>query len=210
MLVKTKYFSFRCYINEVIEIEVRSQYPLESYTYLIISRGVILEAKTMRPENNIGNAELLHRFTFVPNFNYAPEAQILVYCFRDGRIVSTSLSLELSENFNNFIDLNASQDMTKPGDIVSIDVKSNPNSYIGLLGIDQSVLILRDGNDLARDDIWNELRGFHYETKPRSYEDFEQRTCFLPFNDEPWQDFLVNFQFSRTLKEAFMAFFPLI
>lgn len=40
---------------------------------------------------------------------------------------------------------------------MSLKVKTNPHSFVGLLGVDQSVLLLRSGNDLNRDLILNNL-----------------------------------------------------
>lgn len=168
-----------------------SSYPIPSYTYLIVARGKILEAKTVMPTFDADVSEFVDRFSFLPNIKYAPEATILVYCVRNGEIVSTSLSVELRDDFENFIDLTVSSDMTKPGDIVDIQVKSNSSSFIGLLGIDQSVLILRDGNDLTRDEIWSELSSFQYKVKEKSENRYGEMLCGLPYYNNPWRDFSV-------------------
>lgn len=46
----------------------------------------------------------------------------------------------------------------KPGQEVTLNVKTDPNSYVGLLGVDQSVLLLKSGNDLHRHAILNDLK----------------------------------------------------
>ena len=38
----------------------------------------------------------------------------------------------------------------EPGKAVDISVKAKPNSYVGVLGVDQSVLLMRTGNDITR------------------------------------------------------------
>lgn len=38
----------------------------------------------------------------------------------------------------------------EPGKAVDIVVKAKPNSYVGVLGVDQSVLLLRTGNDITK------------------------------------------------------------
>ena len=38
---------------------------------------------------------------------------------------------------------------TQPGNNVDITIRTKPNSYVGVLGVDQSVLLLRSGNDLS-------------------------------------------------------------
>lgn len=41
---------------------------------------------------------------------------------------------------------------TKPGGLVNVSVETKPNAIVGLLGIDQSVLLLKSGNDITQND----------------------------------------------------------
>lgn len=187
---------FRCLVDKEVEVEVLSPYPLPSYTYLIVGRGRILETKTISTtrgdsdgDNNTNNAKNAYYFSFTPNFDYAPRPRIVVYCIRDRTIVSANTSVELKEEFKNFIDLDVSSGTAKPGQLVDINIKCNPNSYVGLLGIDKSVLILRSGNDLSSDDIWNALENSHRQVKKSvGSEDQPGRPNY--YND--WWDFQVN------------------
>lgn len=170
-----------------------SHFEFPTYTYVIVGRGRILETNTITPTfDDTQNGEFIHRFSFVPTFEYAPRAKVIIYCVRDRLIVSEFTSVELYDDFKNFIDLNVAPDAAKPGEIVDIAVKSNPNSFIGLLGIDKSVLILRGGNDLAHDEIWNELEMFHSQVKRRCYDYTEERTHPIPVYHNPWEDFSVS------------------
>lgn len=114
---------------------------------------------------------------------------VIVFCVRSQSIVSADVCVDLYDDFKNFIDVDATPDTAKPGQMVDINVKSNPNSYVGLLGIDKSVLILRGGNDLAHDQIWNELELFYTQVKYRSYDYCEERK---PSYHNPWDDFAVS------------------
>lgn len=170
-----------------------SHYPFPSYTYLIVCRGKILDAKTIVPvfaDETI--TEYTHRFTFLPNFDYAPQSQIIVYCVKDGAIVTATATADMYEDLRNYIELDVTPTSAKPGEMVDINVKSNPNSYIGLLGIDKSVLILRGGNDLSRDGIWNELETFHSNVKRRCYNYMETKRMRLPSYYNAWDDFSVS------------------
>lgn len=184
----------RCRINEQIEVEVKAHFPYISYTYLIIGRGKILDMKTIRTTfEDSDEFEYVHCFSFLPNFDYAPKVQIIIYCVRNESIVSTKLSLELYDDFKNFIDLEVAPDIVKPAETIDIEVRSSPSSsYIGLLGIDQSVLLMRGGNDLARDEIWNELEMFYSNVKPKSFDDMEKRRRSKPLYRNAWEDFSVN------------------
>lgn len=72
--------------------------------------------------------------------------------------------------------------VARPGQEVDITVISKPNSYIGLMGVDQSVLLLRKGNDLDKFQIFNELEGYS-RGQPLS-----QRY----YGIEEWKDFAVS------------------
>jgi len=41
----------------------------------------------------------------------------------------------------------------RPADTVSITVSAHPASYVGLLAVDQSVLLLEGGNDITEDSV---------------------------------------------------------
>jgi len=41
----------------------------------------------------------------------------------------------------------------RPADTVTVTVSADPASYFGLLAVDQSVLLLREGNDITRDSV---------------------------------------------------------
>ena len=46
-----------------------------------------------------------------------------------------------------------SEDTVRPADTVSITVSAHPASYVGLLAVDQSVLLLEGGNDITEDSV---------------------------------------------------------
>ena len=48
------------------------------------------------------------------------------------------------------VEVQVAPDSVEPGKAVDIIVKSKPNSYVGVLGVDQSVLLLKTGNDITR------------------------------------------------------------
>lgn len=157
-MFRSKCDFLRYKINKPIEIEVISSQRIPSYTYVIVSRGKILESKTITPVfDESYSSVFVHRFSFVPHFGYAPKAEIIVYCVTNGLLLTSSFTVEMYDDFKNFIDLDISRDVAKPGDIVDINIKSNKNAFIGLLGVDRSVQILCDGNDLDRGKVWESV-----------------------------------------------------
>jgi len=47
------------------------------------------------------------------------------------------------------INVDVSRDEVEPDTSVDINFEAKPNSYIGVAGIDQSVLLLKTGNDIS-------------------------------------------------------------
>ncbi len=48
------------------------------------------------------------------------------------------------------MEVQVAPDSVEPGKTVDVTVKAKPNSYVGVLGVDQSVLLLKSGNDLTQ------------------------------------------------------------
>jgi Alpha-2-macroglobulin bait region domain len=80
------------------------------------------------------------------------------------------------------INLELSSQQSKPGEQVSIKVSTKPNSYVGLLGVDQSVLLLKKGNDIEKSAVFEQLDKYNEKTRwnrrwysgnSGSYSDFE-------------------------------------
>lgn len=79
-----------------------------------------------------------------------------------------------------------SRNEARPGQEVDITVISKPNSYVGLLGVDQSVLLLRKGNDFDKTQIFNELDEYsRKQLSPSRY-----------YGIDEWEDFAVCFSFA--------------
>ena len=115
-----------------------------------------------------------HSFGFQVTAAMAPSARVVVYYVRkDGEVVADALNFDVEGIFQNFVgpfDLFANQDgvfillvffdvkvevqvapnSVEPGKAVDVTVKAEPNSYVGVLAVDQSVLLLRSGNDITR------------------------------------------------------------
>ena len=51
------------------------------------------------------------------------------------------------------VDIKASTNDTSPGEEVTLKMTAAPSSYVGLLAVDQSVLLLRSGNDITEDQV---------------------------------------------------------
>lgn len=73
-----------------------------------------------------------------------------------------------------------------------MSVSSRPNSFVGLLGVDQSVLLLKKGNDIEKSIVFDELGKYNFVDKynhdwsqsydPRFYTAFQSSEAVIITN----------------------------
>jgi hypothetical protein len=56
------------------------------------------------------------------------------------------------------LDIEVSKDKAKPGEEITIKASAKPESFVGLLGVDQSLLLLKKGNDIDMSTIFDEIK----------------------------------------------------
>ncbi|XP_066596179.1 CD109 antigen-like isoform X2 [Prorops nasuta] len=156
-------------VNSDIVIEVNSTSPLKYLNYEVLARGDIVDVGSF---NARGNSTVT--FHIFARSIMAPTAHIIVYyLLEDGEVIADALDVELKGALQNFVDIQVTPGETEPGDDVSLLVSSKPNSYIGLLGVDQRSLLLKSGNDISLSQVMKELRSYdNVEESPYSDLDF--------------------------------------
>ncbi|KAK0179673.1 hypothetical protein PV327_005405 [Microctonus hyperodae] len=143
-------------VNSNVEIEVNSTHPLKYLSYEIIGRGDILNAGSIHVSD-----KHIASFRFLATYVMAPTAHVLVYYTKeDGEVVADALDVDLQGALQNFVDIKVNTDETKPGETVDLTITSKPNSYVGILGVDQRSLLLKSGNDLSHEQVYRELRSY--------------------------------------------------
>jgi CD109 antigen len=90
------------------------------------------------------------------------------------------------------LDLKLSSENVKPGARIAIECRTNENSFISLLGVDQSVTLLGSGNDIDKPRIATEMNSYNaHETyselkvkgnKENRYSDFGESNAFIMTN----------------------------
>ncbi|CAK9821472.1 CD109 antigen [Anthophora retusa] len=143
-------------VNRDIEIEVNSTIPLKYINYEIFGRGDILDADSIYVQNKHTAS-----FKFLATYVMAPTAHVIVYYVgSDGEIIADALDVELEGVLQNFVDIKIVPEEVAPGENVNLFVTSKPNSYVGLLGIDQRSILLKSGNDISYEQVYKELKSY--------------------------------------------------
>ncbi|XP_029178171.1 CD109 antigen-like isoform X4 [Nylanderia fulva] len=163
-------------VNNYIEIEVNSTAPLKYISYEILGRGDILDAGSIYVQDKYTTT-----FKFLATYVMAPTAHIIVYYVRtDGEVIADSLDVELTGILQNFVDVKVTFGEVMPGENVNLVISAKPNSFIGLLGIDQRSILLKSGNDISHEQVYKELQSYD-RVKASPYTDsFFDRPLWRP------------------------------
>lgn len=142
-------------LNENIFVEVQSSQLLQNFTYQVIAHGKVIYAENVDvPDRNY------HVFKFKVTFELVPKATLIVYRFKNGEIVATNTEINIEDDLNNFVKLKLSTTETQPGKDVNLDIITSSESYVGLVGVDQSVLLLKKNDGLTKEDAMRELEDY--------------------------------------------------
>ncbi|KAJ6643551.1 CD109 antigen [Pseudolycoriella hygida] len=149
-------------ISDTITVEITASKPLSYINYLLSSRGkLILSARKEIPSRN--------RFTitFAATFDMVPKAKLVVYhLLPNGDIVSTNIEVPVT-GLNNIVKIQTSAAEKQPGEKINVLISTKPSSTVCLLGVDQSVVLLKSGNDILPSDVYTELGTYNnYVSSP--------------------------------------------
>ncbi|KAL5016375.1 hypothetical protein ScPMuIL_005964 [Solemya velum] len=138
------------------QFEMRSTETSFNAVYQIMSRGSIVAAGDIARSNS-----KTIMFSIPVTSQMAPNARIIVYYVRtDGEVVTDSISFDVDGTFQNQVSLGFDQNQVLPGGNVSLTVSADPHSVVNLLAVDQSVLLLKTGNDVTQSEVIDELKTF--------------------------------------------------
>lgn len=129
--------------------------------YHVISRKKIIFSDTVKVPHRS-----YHVFQIPATFDLLPSAKLIAYFFENGMIVSAKVDININSKdvkLSNFIKLKLSKNQIRPSENISISVFTNPNSYVGLVGVDQSVILLKENNDLTIENAIQEINQYHNE-----------------------------------------------
>jgi CD109 antigen len=148
-------------IFKFVRVQVKVTEPIKYIYYQVIGKGGVLASH----RKNLPNSKVFV-FRFWATFPMVPEAVLVIYYYRpDGEIIADRVTLKFENRLDNYVgktftyymkfisnyfltnqaDIKLSATQLEPGKSVGITVDSKCNSYIGLLGIDQSVKLLKSG-----------------------------------------------------------------
>ncbi|XP_070505052.1 CD109 antigen-like [Chironomus tepperi] len=187
--IQAKLTTDRPSLSDTITIQVLSTSEISQLTYEVVARGALVDTKVVKFDPTKE-----YSLNIKPQMAMLPKAKIVIYYItKVGELVSDKVEVEFGNELTNYINLKLSAEQAKPGDNLTISVRSNPNSFVGLLGVDQSVLLLKKGNDIEQETVFSELKSYgdvdkwnyewydNYDYNQR-YGDFDSSDAFIITN----------------------------
>ena len=144
-------------VGEEVSFMVNATEPLTRVIYEVMGRGDLVLARSVEvPNSNTFDIR------FMVTHPMAPKARIVVYYVRkdNQEVVADALNFDVEGVFRTEVTVSTNVKETKPGALVDVRVDTKPNAFVGILGIDQSVLLLKSGNDITQQDVINELETY--------------------------------------------------
>ncbi|XP_011212289.2 CD109 antigen [Bactrocera dorsalis] len=154
----TEWFKLRTYYptnkysfnsSDTVTITVNSSEPLPYFVYNVIGRGNVVEhERVVLPENT-----KVYNITLPYKYIYAPYARVFVYYVdTNGEFHYSETSFQAEMELQNTLDITTPTEV-KPGENVPLHIKTAPHSFVGLLAVDQSVLLLAGNNDISESEF---------------------------------------------------------
>ncbi|XP_067624050.1 thioester-containing protein 1 allele R1 isoform X5 [Eurosta solidaginis] len=194
--LKLKVISEKPRLGKPVSVEVKSSDNIPYFVYAVVARGNILISEYVKiPEES--KSQIIK---FMPTFEMIPRATIYIHYVFEKKLRFDEETINFEKEFENKIDITAPR-QAKPGQEVELEIATDPDSFVGLLGVDQSVLLLKSGNDINRDQVFNSLSNYDTSTPwQRGYGIYPGQDAGLvtltnahyPYNDDIIFDFVLD------------------
>lgn len=172
-------------LNNPIEIEITcSHIESKSIAYQVIAKDGVILYRQGRWQKSQKITQ-----TIQPQKAMAPVSHVIFYYVTStDEIISDKVTFEFENDLPNEIDVQLSSLQSQPSGDLNISIGASPGSFIGLLGVDQSVLLLKSGNDINAKEVLKELETYNEVEKSgsrfaeKSYRDFESSNAVVITN----------------------------
>uniref|UniRef100_A0A7I4XSE1 TEP1-F n=1 Tax=Haemonchus contortus TaxID=6289 RepID=A0A7I4XSE1_HAECO len=132
-------------VGKTLSFSVKATEQIPVLTYQVMSRGAVVLSKEI-PVNSDHTT-----ISFTATNDMAPKSRLIAYAVRSGNqeILVDATDFKVDGLFRNNVTLTIDKSSVEPGESVSFKVSADPESYVGLLVLDQSVLLQKSGNDIT-------------------------------------------------------------
>ena len=133
--------------DSTIHVSLETNRPVRQLHYLVVARGEILHAGQFDNEQNrtLNDVSIPFRPSMKSGF------RLLVYVFNQSSFVVEDTAYVPTQQMLSKLDLSSNTNSTRTGENVTITAVGQPNTFVAVVGIDQSMLLLRKPNYIDLD-----------------------------------------------------------
>uniref|UniRef100_A0A0R3RK96 TEP1-F n=1 Tax=Elaeophora elaphi TaxID=1147741 RepID=A0A0R3RK96_9BILA len=155
--------------GKTLSFTVKATEPLSTLTYQVIARGSVILVQNMSVNGDLAT------ITFTATSQMAPKAMLVVYTVRTSNqeILVDATDFRVDGLFRNNVSLTVDHTTAEPGNSVKYVIKADPESYCALLAVDQSVLLLKSGNDITKDLVEQDVEQYDTTVVGRDFRSWE-------------------------------------
>ena len=163
--VQSKLRTLNPEVGKNVRIGVVSSLPLDTLSYAVFGRGKLLFAETISASLD----ETYNEINFRLVTEAAPRCRVIVHTTVDGEVLADAVEFEVAGTLSNFVEIFSSRKSQLPGKDVTVNVKTQPNSFVGIMAIEKSVLPFASNHDITMSDVVDELRTYDSASYPDFY-----------------------------------------
>ncbi|XP_011495673.1 PREDICTED: CD109 antigen [Ceratosolen solmsi marchali] len=146
-------------VGEYLVLHVQSNFYMESFNYLVMSKGTILLTSDERMQQTVKT------FAVPLSPEMAPVATVVVYYVgKYGDVVADSLTFPVNGISRNNFTVFINNKKARTGENVEVAIYGEPGAYVALSGIDRSFYAMQAGNELTYANVIEKMSHFGEET----------------------------------------------
>lgn len=146
-------------VGEFIIFHVQSNFMMEHFDYVLLSKGIILLSSQENMQSTIRS------FAVSLSAEMAPSATIVVYNVgRNGDVIADSLTFPVNGISRNNFTVFINNRKARTGERVEVAIYGDPGAYVGLSGADRPFYSLQAGNELTYSRVLQKMDRFDEES----------------------------------------------
>ncbi|CAG2173209.1 unnamed protein product, partial [Oppiella nova] len=151
-------------VNTLVDIYIKDENRnrIKQWTQVLVTNviggGDIVLTHSLDIPGNSNSYE----FSVMAVHRMAPKARILCYYVREDNeeVVADAMDFEVDGLFRTDVSIDTDLKEAEPGAQVAVRVNTKPDAWVGIVGVDQSVLLLKSGNDMTHKDVIQKLQTY--------------------------------------------------
>lgn len=146
-------------VGEYIVLHVQTNFFVESFHYILMSKGIVL----LTGQENM--QEGIRTMALTLSAEMAPVATVVVWHIaQHGLIVADSLTFPVNGISRNNFTVFINNRKARTGERVEVAVYGEPGAYVGLSGIDNAFYTMQAGNELTYAKVITKMSSFDEQT----------------------------------------------